>query len=95
MPNRPDIKDLGELLEALRTRDTLVYYVGLVLSAIGMLGIVCLLNAIFPVSLPWRPVMSKSNKNAFPGVKRKTRQVREYRRRGRFPLHPRPIHGQH
>lgn len=50
-----DIKELGELLEALRTRHTFVYYLGVVLSAFGILGIVCLLNAIFPVSPPGVP----------------------------------------
>ena len=47
--SHPDIKDLGELLEALRTRHTMIFYLGLTLSAFGVLGIVCLLEAVFRV----------------------------------------------
>jgi hypothetical protein len=45
----PDIKDLSELLEALRTRHTMMFYPRLILSAFGVLGIVGLLEAIFRV----------------------------------------------
>lgn len=52
MSNRGDIHELGELLEAMRTRHTMVFYMGLVLSALGVLGLICLFNAIFPVKVP-------------------------------------------
>jgi hypothetical protein len=41
----PDIHDLSDLLEALRTRHTIFYWVALVLSALGVFGIFCLLGS--------------------------------------------------
>lgn len=41
-----DIKRLGELLEELRTDHAPIYYTAVVLSALGVLGLICLLDAI-------------------------------------------------
>jgi hypothetical protein len=38
----PDIQDLNDLLEALRTRHAFVYYTFVFLSALGVLGIFCI-----------------------------------------------------
>jgi hypothetical protein len=42
----PDPRDLSSLLEQLRERHFVVYYAFVFLSALGVLGIVCLFDAI-------------------------------------------------
>lgn len=42
----PDIHDLGNLLEQLRLRHTVVYYTALIFSALGVLGVLCLLGLL-------------------------------------------------
>lgn len=42
----PDIRDLGDLLEQLRTRHTFVYYSVVALTAFGIFGVLCLVGAI-------------------------------------------------
>jgi len=44
--NRPDIHDLGSLLEQLRERHAVVYYGAVALMACGVIGIFCLLDQI-------------------------------------------------
>ena len=44
-----DLKRLGELLEELRTDHAPVYYGAVVFTALGVLGMVCLLDAILGV----------------------------------------------
>jgi hypothetical protein len=39
------IRDLSNLLEALRTRHTVFYYAAIVLSAFGIFGVLCLMSA--------------------------------------------------
>lgn len=47
--NRPDLADLGSLLEQLRERHAAIYYGSIALMAFGVLGLICLFDAIFPV----------------------------------------------
>ena len=42
----PDIHDLDDLLEELRTRHAVFYYTAIVLSALGVLGLACLLGLL-------------------------------------------------
>ncbi len=44
--NHPDIRDFGNLLEQLRQRHTVIYYSIVVLSALGLFGLLCLVGAI-------------------------------------------------
>lgn len=46
MPMTPDIRDLDNLLEALRTRHAVFYYTAIVLSALGVFGVACLLGLL-------------------------------------------------
>jgi hypothetical protein len=41
----PDIRDLSDMLEQLRTRHTVFYYTAIVLSAFGIFGLLCLMGA--------------------------------------------------
>ena len=50
MNSRPDIHDLSELFEALRTRHTAVYWTAITLMGFGVLGLLCLFNALVHVS---------------------------------------------
>ena len=50
--NHPDIHDLGDLLEQLRTRHAVVYYSVCVFTALGVLGLLCLFDSLFPVKVP-------------------------------------------
>jgi hypothetical protein len=42
----PDIRDLGNLLEQLRERHTLVYYFVAAFTALGIFGLLCIVGAI-------------------------------------------------
>ena len=42
----PDIRDLGNLLEQLRERHTVIHYGIVALSALGIFGLLCLVGAI-------------------------------------------------
>jgi hypothetical protein len=42
----PDIRDLDNLLEALRARHAVFYYTAIVLSALGVFGVACLLGLL-------------------------------------------------
>ena len=42
----PDLHDLGNLFEQLRTRHTVVYYTIVAFTALGLFGLLCLVGAI-------------------------------------------------
>lgn len=50
--NHPDIRDLENLLGQLRERHTAFFYTACVFTALGVLGLVCLWDALFPVKVP-------------------------------------------
>ncbi len=46
MTNRPDIRDLGDLLEQIRMRHATVYYSVVAFTALGIFGLLCLLGIV-------------------------------------------------
>lgn len=46
------LRDLGEIFEALRERHAFVYYGILIMTALGVLGIVCIIDSVLPKPSP-------------------------------------------